>query len=209
MVISINAKVSCSDGPCGQTTHVILKPTPQEITHLVIRTEAFPETEILVSIDQVAEGTPNQIRLKCSRGELLKMQTFAKVEFVSPNLMGFSGGPYMARPFYAPVSAYVPFEKGNIPAGELAIRLGAMVEAVDGRVGRLGEFLINPSNHHVTDLVISEGHLNRQKDVTVPVSQIDCYKEMTIILKLNKTAIKSHPTVPVQRGRSKRNVNNR
>ena len=36
MDIPINAKVSCSDGLFGQTTHVIIMPTTEKITHVVV-----------------------------------------------------------------------------------------------------------------------------------------------------------------------------
>ena len=58
MDISINAKVSCTDGPGGQSTHVILMPTTEKITHVVVSDELFPEIEYLVSVDHIAEGTP-------------------------------------------------------------------------------------------------------------------------------------------------------
>ena len=46
MDIPINAKASCSDGPCGQSTHVILMPTTEKITHLVISNGLFRKRSI-------------------------------------------------------------------------------------------------------------------------------------------------------------------
>jgi hypothetical protein len=40
MDIPMNTKVSCSDGPCGQSTYLVLKPTNEEITHVVVGTGA-------------------------------------------------------------------------------------------------------------------------------------------------------------------------
>ena len=36
MDIPIDAKVRCTDGPCGQSSHVVLMPTNEKITHLVV-----------------------------------------------------------------------------------------------------------------------------------------------------------------------------
>jgi hypothetical protein len=204
MDISINAKICCSDGPCGQSTRVILKPTTEEITHLVVSNESFPETEYLVSIDHVAESTPDQIRLNCSCNELSKMLIFDKIEFVPSNLTGFTGAAYMMWPYYAPAASYITIENEQIPADELAIRRGARVEAADGHVGRVDEFLINPSNDHITHLVMREGHLWGKKDVTIPVSQIDHYKENTVYLKLNKQDIEKLPSIPVRHSWTKK-----
>ena len=58
----------------------------------------------------------------------------------------------------------------HIPANELAITRGTSVETTDGKVGRMDEFLINPTTDHNTHLVLREVHLLVRKDVTIPVS---------------------------------------
>ena len=108
MDISVNAKVNCSDGPSGQSTCVILKPTTQEITHLVVSNELFPETDYLVSLDRVMESTPNRIQLNCNREELAKMPIFNTVEFVPSDLTGFPGRQYIMWPYYAPIGSFMP-----------------------------------------------------------------------------------------------------
>ena len=109
----------------------------------------------------------------------------------------------MMWPYYAPLASYITPEKEHIPADELAIRRGARVEAVDGHVGRVDEFLVNPSNDQISHLVMREGHLWGQKDVTIPVSQIDHYQDNTVYLKLNKQDIEKLPSIPVRRNRAK------
>ena len=203
MDISINAKVSCVDGPYGESTHVIIKPTTQEITHLVVSNDSLPETEYLVSIDHIVESTPTFIKLNCTRDELEKMPVFAKAEFIPSTLAGFGGGPYMMWPYYAPIPSYTAPDMDLIPSDELVIEYGAQVEASDGHVGRVDEFLINPANDKISHLVMREGHLWGQKEVTIPVSQIDHYKDNTVYLKLNKKDIENLPSAPVRHNRPK------
>jgi sporulation protein YlmC with PRC-barrel domain len=203
MDIPINAKVSCLDGPCGQSMLVILKPTTQEITHFVVSNQSIPETEYLVSIDHIAESTPDNIRLNCSLEELTQMPIFARSEFVPSDLIGFSGSSAMMWPYYVPLTAYITPEQEHIPAGELAIRRGAGVEASDGHAGRVDEFLINPTNDHISHLVMREGHLWGRKDVTIPVSQIDHFADNVVYLKLSKQEIEKLPSIPVHRNRAK------
>ena len=50
-------------------------------------------------------------------------------------------------------------EHEQIPLGELAVSGGAHVEATDGRMGRVDEFLVNQENGYITHLVMREGHL--------------------------------------------------
>jgi sporulation protein YlmC with PRC-barrel domain len=203
MDISINAKVSCLDGPCGQSILVIMKPTTQEITHVVISNESMPLTEYLVTIDHIAESTPGNIRLNCSLEELTKMPVFARSQFIPSDLIGFAGSSYMMWPYYFPITAYITPEQEHIPVGELAIRRGAGVEATDGHVGHVDEFLINPENDHISHLVLREGHLWGRKDVTIPMSQIERFADNTVYLKLSKQEIETLPSIPVQRNKAK------
>ena len=200
MDIPINAKVICSDGQCGKCTRVILRPTTEKITHLVISDGVFPETEYLVPITQVTQTGPDKIELKCSRKKFSEMPIFNQLEFVPSSFIGYTGSAYMMWPYYPPNATFITVEKEHIPADELEIHRGARVEAKDGRVGRVDEFLINPDNDRITHLVMREGHLWGQKDVTIPESQIDHYKDGTVYLKLNKHAIEKLPTIPVKRG---------
>jgi len=61
------------------------------------------------------------------------------------------------------------------------------------------EFLIDPANENITHLVLREGHLWSQKDVTIPVSAIDRIEEDAVYLKLDKHAVEVLPAVPIKR----------
>jgi hypothetical protein len=144
------------------------------------------------------------IRLDCSCAELAMMPVFDKVTFLPYDLTGLSSGSYMVWPYYLPEPPVIRKEKDHIPANELVIRRGASVEATDGHVGRVDEFLIDPENNAITHLVMREGHLWGQKDVSIPVGQIDHYKDNAVYLKLDKRAIEALPTIPIHRGATKR-----
>jgi sporulation protein YlmC with PRC-barrel domain len=199
MDIPINADVQCTDAPCGRSTCVIVNPTTQRVTHLVVKETQFPYDERLVPIDQVEEATSHLIRLHCASRELAEMEVFVKTEFVETPIPDYIGGSYLAWPYVLPEPMAVPIEHEHIPAGELAIRRGARVEAADGHVGRVDEFLVDPANGHITHLVLREGHLWGQKDVTIPVSQIERIEEDAVYLKLDKRSIEALPAIPIRR----------
>lgn len=200
MDIPINAKVVCVDGSGGRSKSIILRPNTGKVTHVVVTADSFSETEYLVPVDRISESEPDEIRLSCSREELGKMPIFNKVEFIPSDLAGFNGGPYMMWPYYPLTTPYPPaVEIEQIPIDELVIRRGAKVEATDGHIGRVDEFLINPANDRISHLVMREGHLWGQKDVTIPVDRIDHYEENTVYLKLSKQDIEKLPSVPAKR----------
>ena len=132
------------------------------------------------------------------------MPVFDKEEFVPPYLPGSMPGPYMMWPYFAPEATFMKVEKEHIPADELAIRRGARIDAMDGHVGRVDEFLINPQDDLITHLVLREGHLWGQKDVTIPVGMIDHYQDNTVFLKINKSQIEALPAIPIRHASEKK-----
>jgi sporulation protein YlmC with PRC-barrel domain len=72
-----------------------------------------------------------------------------------------------------------------MPPGELSVSPVTRVEALDGHVGQVDEFLVNPQTGQMTHLALREGHLWGQKDVTIPVAQIDHISDDAEFLKLD------------------------
>ncbi len=199
MDIPINADVQCTDASCGRSACVIVNPTTRQVTHLVLEETQFPYEKRLVPIDRVIETTPRLIRLRCASSELAQMESFVETEFVESPISDLPIGTYLAWPYVVPESMAMPIEHEHIPAGELAVRRGARVEAVDGRVGHIDEFLVDPVDGHITHLVLREGHLWGQKDITIPVSQIDRIEEDTVYLSLDKRDVEALPAIPIRR----------
>jgi hypothetical protein len=201
MDVPINVTVECIDGTGGRSTAIILNPTTDRITHLAVREAGLFGIEHLVPVELVEESTPRRIRLRCTTGELAMMQAFISTEFV-PMPPGF--GPYpgqgaMLWPCVGPDPEVATVEYENIPLGELALHRWARVHATDGTIGRVDEFLADPTNSHITHLVLREGHLWGQKDVTIPVAEIDHVDEDAVYLKLSKHQVGALPTMPIRR----------
>jgi len=74
MDIPINAKVNCSDGTLWQRHTLIIMPTTEKITHVVVVSEFYPETRYLVPVERIVESTPETIQLSCTPRRVLKMQ---------------------------------------------------------------------------------------------------------------------------------------
>ena len=199
MEIPIYAKVSCKDGAFGEVTYVILKPHTGKVTEIVVSNESFPKTEFMVPVFHIVNTDNNHIILDCTKKSLRKMPVFDQTQFIDSDVTGYTGPPYFMWPYTIPESFPIRLEKDHIPTNELTIRRGARVEARDGYVGRVDEFLITPENERITHLVMREGHLWGQKDVTIPVGQIDRYEQNIVHLKLSKQEIEALPVIPLRR----------
>lgn len=188
MDIPVNVDVFCSDQRGGIATYVVLNPTNTEVTHLVVKDKKFPHAERLVSISLVQETTPHQITLRCTLHDLLQQEPFIETEYYQSQ-MPFFVGPLTLGGFTVHNTEMIPVEHERTPSGEVAVHRGAHVDATDGRVGKVDEFLVNQDNGHITHLVLREGHIWGQKEVRIPVSQIDHIEEDAVHLKLDKRSV--------------------
>lgn len=208
MEIPLQAQVECTDGVCGRSVCVLINPILNQVTCLVVKLDAFPNTEHIVPIIFLKETIVDTVRLSCSKAELEKMASFVKTEFVEEKVRDYAGyqggasgmGPRYLMPYVtSDVSVQTLVDRLQIPPGELAVHRGTRVEALDGYVGRVDEFVINPDNSHITYLVMREGHLWGDKSVIIPLSAMDDVGDDTVFLNLDKHQIEALPTFPIHR----------
>lgn len=90
--VPIDAKVKCTDGPCGKSTHVVVNPVNLRVTHFALREKSLPDNPTrLVSVDKVAAATQKEITLSCTKAEVAMMSPFILKRFV-PQAAGADSG---------------------------------------------------------------------------------------------------------------------
>ena len=200
--VTINTQVVCTDGPCGKSTNVVINPVNYQVTHLVVEDKSLPDNATrLVPVAKVAGVTPQQIQLNCARADVAKMPPFLVSNFVQvtdPGQAYQSGAAYSSQ-YVVADTGYDDIQEQNLPAGELALYSGMHVEASDGKIGTLGELVLDPKDGAITNLLMRKGHLWGTKEITIPVADIDFIDGNTVYLKLDKAAVNALPAVKVQR----------
>jgi sporulation protein YlmC with PRC-barrel domain len=196
--IPMNVEVHSMEGPYGKSRCAILDPIQDKVTHLVVRENAFPQTERLVPIRLVQVSSPQQINLACTREQLAAMESFVEEQFID------AGGPLadsMLWPYVESGPEVITLVHEKIPAGEVKIRRGTAVHATDGQIGRVDELLIEKKTGGITHLILEEGHLWGKKDVSIPVDQIKSIEADGVKLKLSKEEVEALPEVQIHRPR--------
>ena len=209
MEIPINTQVECTDGICGHSVCVLINPVNDQVTHLVVKTDSSPNAEYIVPVELMAETISDTIRLNCSQADLEMMDPFIKTAYIEEQVPESdyrqnSGLAQMGSFYYQPYvipekTVYESVENQQIPPGELALHRSARVEATDGDVGHVDEFVVSPENGKITHLVMREGHLWGQKEVIIPLSAIEEIRGDMVFLKLDKHQIDDLPTFPLHR----------
>ena len=198
MKIPLNARVQCTDGLDGRAVQVIVNPITRKMTHVVVEERKLPHVERLVPIQFIEETGDDLIYLGCSRQELGQMTPLIESEFLWAEIPEFNEAhPYLLHPYVFPRRLMTKQE--SLPPGELCIRRGARVQATDGKVGWVDEFVVIPTNGEITYLLLREGHLWGCKEVTIPISAIERIEERMVHLKLDKRGLQALPSVPVRR----------
>ena len=186
---TIGTVASGSDGAVGTLIRVIVDPTVEEVTHLVIEPEHRPDLGRLVPLDLVDFNDPSGgISLRCTKEQFENLDPAEDTQIIPATdaYGGYGAGqvsymPYyglegggMAVPGVGGAGAIAPqvVATDSIPLGEVEIRRGDPVQATDGDIGRVQGLVIHPRSRHVTHFLLQEGHLWGKKEVAIPISAV-------------------------------------
>jgi uncharacterized membrane protein len=137
------------------------------------------------------------------------MENFTETQYVKTDVPVDAYYDVYNMPYVQPMSTEtveIPIDEELIPPGELAIHRGTPVEAKDGYIGEIGEFLINPESGKISHLVLLKGHLRGRKEVSLPISAIDKVVHDTVYLKLEKKSVEMLPEIPIHRDYSQQEI---
>lgn len=191
MKVRLDARVEGRDGSVGNTSGAIIDPATQRLTHLIVREMAFPHRQWLVPADHVVSADDHEVRLDCrvavARAEPFTETAFVRVDDAAGRPRHASSTERVLWPY--DTGPLVLVEREHVPEGEAAVHPGAPVEATDGPVGRLDELVVDPSDDHITHVVLHRGHLWSAKDVTVPLSAVSMIGGDVVRLTLDRDAV--------------------
>jgi len=196
---TIGAGASCTDGPCGTLSRVVIDPVARELTHLIVGPKHPPHAARLVPIGLVA-STADGIQLNCTLAEFSVLNPAEQTQFLEGTTEYPAYGPEQA--VFWPHYGYrgtrgTEVTIDAIPPDELEVRRGDHVHATDGEIGRVQGLVIEPDSHHVTHVLLQEGHPWGRKEVTIPVSAVTKVDDH-IELNLTKQQVADLPPVDIE-----------
>jgi sporulation protein YlmC with PRC-barrel domain len=183
---AIGAKASASDGVCGEVSRLVMDPVALTVTHLVIEPKHRADSGRLVPVHLV-DTTTGQIRLRCTTAEFDKLDPAEEIDQVEGLDYGGGFGQAEAVQGYGGMGGIGATGMGIgmgvghntpvvvqdvVPLGEVDVQRGERVHALDGEIGKVQGFLVDPSDNHVTHVLLQEGHLWGRKEVSIPISAV-------------------------------------
>ena len=186
---AMGATASCVDGPGGKLSRVIIDPATETVTHLVIEPKHRLGVGRLVPLDLV-DSAAGDIRLRCTVEEFGQLEAAQETELIE-DVTG-SLGPGALNTAMGVTSPVPIMVEDVVPLGEAGVNRGEPVHALDGEIGRVQGFLVDPEDHRVTHVLLEEGHLWGRKEVSIPISAVTGV-ENGIQLSLTKKQVEDLP----------------
>ncbi len=214
---SIGSSVACSDGVCGELRRVVVDPVARALTHLVVEPRHHATAPRLVPV-ALAESSADGILLRCTTPEFEALPDAEETRFLPGSGDEWGYGPLdtVALPYYSlggveggplgPMGPIGPagvgagpqaFTVDRVPAGEVEVRRGEHVHATDGAIGRVRGLVVDPRDHHVTHVLLDEGHLWGQKRVAIPIGAVTSVDD-GVRLNLSKDDVRDLPAVDLE-----------
>ena len=197
---TIGAGASCTDGVGGKVTCVVVDPLARAVTHLVVEPKHRHGSARLVPLDLV-DATTGEIRLRCTLAEFEKLGPAEETRFLpgTPGYQGYDPKQMLIMPYYSisMAQAYcgpMTVTYDAVPLDEVEVRRGEHVHATDGRIGKVQGLVINPHSHHVTHVLLQEGHVWGRKEVAIPIGAVTGVDDG---IRLNITKQQVHDLPPV------------
>ena len=204
----IGAEASASDGVCGEVSRLVMDPVALTVTHLVIEPKHRRDSGRLVPVHLV-DTTTGQIRLRCTTAEFDKLDPAEEIDQVEGLDYGGGYGQAEAVQGYGGMGGIGATGMGIgmgvghntpvvvqdvVPLGEVDVQRGESVHALDGEIGKVKGFLVDPDDNRVTHVLLQEGHLWGRKEVSIPISAVTGV-DAGIRLNITKKQVEDLPPV--------------
>jgi len=85
----------------------------------------------------------------------------------------------------------------SVPFGEVEVHPELTVCAIDTEIGQVQGLIVEPDGHHVTHVLLQEGHMWGRKEVAIPIGAVTKIGTLLIHLSLTKHQVKDLPPVNI------------
>lgn len=187
---AIGSTVRCTDGTCGELRRVIIDPLKVTVTHLVVEPRHRKNKGHLVPI-KLVDSSGTDITLSCTKAHFHELEEAEEAQFIPgpDGQWGYGAEQTGMLPYYGlrapgiqevggtgpmglPGGQQKPLMKDRVPVDEVEIKRGDAVHSRDGAIGRIEGLVVDGSDHHVTHILLAEGHPWGRKRVAIPMSVV-------------------------------------
>lgn len=207
----IGTDVDCSGQKCGQVAFIVVDPLAKKLTHLIVDPDAAAEPPRVVPVELV-KRTRDGVELLCTVEDFEALEPAVETYFLRdiPGDWGPRSDQVLGWPFFAlapgatGTAAAEPPLMADLqpqvqpPPGEVLVRRGQQVHAVDGPIGKVRGLVVDQVDGRVTHILLDEGHLWGRKQVSIPIRDVSGIDEDGVAVRLSKDEVRDLPPVEVE-----------
>jgi len=199
--ITIGSDVRCSDGACGTLTRLVVDPSFDVLTHVVVAPErAVSRLVPIETVGAVRDG----VELTCTLGAFNTLEPAEWTEEAPIDPGGWPGyqrsqipgwcyfGIMMGEAAASP--PIVTYER--IPEGEVVLRRGQHAHASNGAIGHVQGVVVRSDDHRLAGVLLDEGHLWSKRRVAIPIRAIKEFGD-GVRLMLTKDQVRCLPAASI------------
>ena len=157
-----------------------------------------------LSLFDLVDARTGEIRLRCTLADFGKLDPAEETQFLpgTPGYPGYDPEQVLYLPYYGTgmgmAGAYAPVTVtyNAVPLDEVEVCRGDHVHATDGHIGKVQGLVIDADSHHVTHVLLQEGHLWGRKEVAIPINAVTGVDD-GIRLNLTKQQVQDLPPVDI------------
>lgn len=183
MYIALNAKVDCLDGYVSCVIGVVINPNGNFVTHLIARSHWFDMEEQLIALHHITTVTSSRVAVNLTRARFATLPKHYQTQSLLAPLTNT-----MPWPDDLPTLAdTILVTRRSLVLSHLkAVEDKTPVYAIDGFIGRIAAFKIDPRSYEIINVSADMGWLwNRQRIQLLP-HMIVCYREDGALLRMPK-----------------------
>ena len=207
MRLDLGSPVRCTDDAFGELADVVIDPTTQRVTHLVVQPDSPSEPARLVPVERARGGDDARgtIVLDGSVAEIGQLESVREAAYLRLGEFPVEDPDWevgveeiLALPYYqgldavgAPIAYddHVMWKYDRIPKGDVEIRRASPVTSSDGHhLGHVDGFVVDGEDH-IGHLVLEHGHLWGKREVVIPIGAVASVETDAVVLTLSKDEV--------------------
>lgn len=184
MEIELGAPVFGPEGRLGTVEAIVMHPSEERVTHLVVRHGRIWSTSKVMPIEEVVAASRERLQVRLDTAAFDRLPDFLKQYYTN------EPPESMEKPFEQLVPTgviwpstligwYLPPEvpeptslvAENLPPGEFPLRAGTEVVATDGKVGHVEDVCFDRATGRASSIVVRRGFLFH-REVTLPIEWV-------------------------------------
>ena len=181
--------------PSVTAPRIMVHASNWKVTGVVVHQSGLLGLDVLVPVELIEAATSTSILFRLTGAQLAAQPMANEFEYLDSS--DFDIATSAAYPMAPPMMPIGPvpaeLEHERIAPGDVSMDQHTVIEASDGRLGKLAALAVDPATHGITGIVVREWHHLHHIELLIPMKVVARLADDTIHLSWTKKKVASLP----------------